>query len=230
MQETFGLDIRKIREAFPMLKQTMNGKPLIYFDTAATCPKPLAVTDRLLQFYTEEYGKPKEEHTLSKQATEEMEKARKKMAGFIVAAKPEEIVFTRGCTEGINIVANGFARSLLKHGDEILITALEHHANIIPWQMACKQTGAVLKVAPIEPSGEIDPEKFKNMFSQKTAIVSFSHSSHVLGTMLPVKAMTEIAHEYNVPVLIDGAQAAPHMPVSMQDIDCEFYTFSGHKM
>ncbi len=230
MYETFGLDIAKIRSDFPMLSQKVNGKPLIYLDTAASCPKPKVVLDRLYQFYAEEYGKPKEAHTYSKSATESMEETRSKMANQIGASKPEEIIFTSGCTEGINVVANGLARTMLQKGDEIVITAFEHHANIVPWHMACQLTGAVIKVVPIEKSGEFDLNKYESMLTDKTKIVSFSHSSHVLGTMLPVHTMAEIAHKRGALVLADGAQAAPHMPVNMKEYDCDFYTFSGHKM
>jgi len=228
--KTYGLDIEKIRSDFPMLSQTVNGKPLIYLDSAATSHKPKVVLDRLYQFYSEEYGKPKEANRFSKTTTEAMEETRSKMAGMIGASKPEEIIFTTGCTEGINLVANGMARTLLKKGDEILITAFEHHANIVPWHMACDLTGAVLKVVPIEKTGEFDLEKFQGMLTDKTRIVSFSHSSHVLGTILPIKQICEIAHSREIVVMIDGAQAAPHMPVNMQEYDCDFYAFSGHKM
>jgi cysteine desulfurase/selenocysteine lyase len=227
---TFGLDIEKIRSNFPMLSQKVNGKKLIYLDSAASSHKPQVVIDRLTKFYTEEYAKPKEADSFSKSASEALEETRSKMAKLIGAAKPEEIIFTKGCTEGINIVAHGFARTMLQKGDEILITAFEHHANIVPWQMACDLTGAVLKVVPIEKSGEFDFEKYQNMITDKTKIISFSHSSHVLGTMLPVKHISEIAHNRGVAVMIDGAQAAPHMPVDMQDYGCDFYAFSGHKM
>jgi cysteine desulfurase / selenocysteine lyase len=222
--------IDQIRKNFPMLQKRINKKPIIYFDNAATGHKPETVIQRLREFYMYEYGKPKEEHQLSKEATKLVEEAREKMALFINAPSEKCIVFSRGCTENINIVAGGFAKGILKAGDEVLITALEHHANIIPWQMACAQTGAVLRVAPILPSGEIDLKAFERMLTDKTKIVAVSHTSHVLGTILPVKAMTAMAHKKNIPVMIDGAQAAPHKPVNMQDIDCEFYTFSAHKM
>jgi cysteine desulfurase/selenocysteine lyase len=225
-----GLNIQAIRDEFPMLKTEINGKPLIYLDSAATSHKPKRVLDRLYQFYTEEYAKPKEAHTLSQHATELMEESRKKMARFLNARSEKEVVFNRGCTEGINMVAGGFERGLLKKGDEILITALEHHANIVPWQMACEQTGAVLKVVPITASGEIDLNRYEEAISAKTKVVAFAHSSHVLGTLLPAKEMIALAHKRDIPVMVDGAQTAPHMPVDMQELDCDFYTFSGHKM
>ena len=227
---TYGLDIIKIRAEFPMLSQTVNGKPLIYLDSAASSHKPRGVLNKLLRFYSEEYGKPKEGGSFSTTASEQVEDTRSKMAKMIGAAKPEEIIFTRGCTEGINVVANGLAHTLLQKGGEILITAFEHHANILPWQMACQLTGAVLKVVPIEKSGAFDLEKYEKMINDKTRIVAFSHSSHALGTMLPVKAMCEIAHKKGVLAMVDGAQAAPHMPVNMQEYDCDFYAFSCHKM
>jgi cysteine desulfurase / selenocysteine lyase len=213
-----------------MLQKKINRKPIIYFDNAATGHKPETVVQRLQEFYMYEYGKPKEEHQLGKEATGLVEEARKKIAMFINAPSEKCIVFTRGCTESINIAAGGFAKGILKACDEVLITALEHHANIIPWQMACAQTGAVLRVAPILPGGEIDLKAYERMLTDKTKIVAVSHTSHVLGTILPVKAMTAMAHKKNIPVMIDGAQTAPHKPVNMQDIDCEFYTFSAHKM
>jgi len=223
-------NVDKLRQEFPMLGKKVNRKPFIYFDNAATSHKPQSVLQRLQQFYMGEYGKPKESHELGKMATESVEEARSKIANFIGAGSEKSIVFTRGCTESINIVAGGFAREILKKRDEILITALEHHANIIPWQMACAQSGAILKVVPITPSGEIEIESFENMLSDRTKIVAVSHSSHVFGTILPVKKMVTLAHKKGIPVLVDGAQTVPHMPVNVEDLDCDFYTFSAHKM
>ena len=227
---TYGLDIEKIRSDFPMLSQRVNGKQLIYFDSAATSQKPKAVIDRLVEFYTKEYGKPKEAHSLSQSATEMVEEAREKVAKLMKAASPKEIIFTKGCTEAINVVAHGFARAILKAGDEIIITQLEHHANIVPWQMASELTGAKLKVVPITPSDEVDMQALEDMITDKTKIISVSHSSHVLGTILPVREIAAIAHRRGIALLADGAQTAPHMPVDMQELDCDFYTFSGHKM
>ena len=223
-------NVDKLRQEFPMLGKKVNRKPFIYFDNAATGHKPQSVLQRLQQFYIGEYGKPKESHELGKMATESVEEARSKIANFIGAGSEKSIVFTRGCTESINIVAGGFAREILKKRDEILITALEHHANIIPWQMACAQSGAILKVVPITPSGEVEIESFENMLSDRTKIVAVSHSSHVFGTILPVKKMIALAHKKGIPVLLDGAQTVPHMPVNVEDLDCDFYTFSAHKM
>jgi cysteine desulfurase/selenocysteine lyase len=224
------LDIKKIRADFPMLQKVINGKQLIYLDSAATGQKPEVVMKRLYQYYTEEYAKPKEAHTLSQQTTQEIEDVRSKVASFIGAESGEEIIFSRGCTESINMVAGGFGRSLLKEGDEIVITQLEHHANIVPWLIACEQSGAKIKVVPIDEKGEVDIDAYRKMLSSKTKIVAFLHSSHVLGTLLPAKQLVELAHEKDIPVMVDGAQAAPHMPVNMIDLDCDFYTFSGHKM
>lgn len=229
-EQAKGLDIQKIRAEFPMLSNTRKGKPLIYFDSASTNHKPQRVLDRLRKFYTQEYGKPNEANWISQQSTKQMEEARKKLAAFIGAKEPAEVVFSRGCTESINMVVGGFERGLLKEGDEVLITALEHHANIVPWQFACKHTGAKLIVAPINQAGELEVDKFTEAISSKTKIIAFSHSSNAVGTVLPVKQLAAIAHERNIPVLVDGAQYAPHAPVNMQELDCDFYTFSGHKM
>jgi cysteine desulfurase / selenocysteine lyase len=229
-EEDLGLDIQKIRDEFPMLKKEIKGKPLIYLDSAATTQKPKRVMDRLYKFYLEEYAKPKESHSLSKQATNEMEEARKKVASFMGASSEKEIVFSRGCTESINMVAGGFERGLLNESDEVLITALEHHANIVPWQLACQQNKAQLRVVPINEKGEIDLESYESTLSSRTKIVAVSHTSHALGNKLPVKEMIALAHKKDIPVMVDGAQAIPHMPVDMQELDCDFYTFSGHKM
>jgi cysteine desulfurase/selenocysteine lyase len=222
--------VEKIRKEFPMLSQKINRKRFIYFDNAATGHKPQTVLERLQKFYTAEYGKPKTEYELGKQASEMVEEARSKISEFIGAPSEKNIVFTRGCTESINIVAGGFAKELLKKGDEVLITALEHHANIIPWQMACAQSGAVLKIVPLIATGQIDFKAYEKMLTDRTKVVAISHSSHVLGTILPVKEMIKLAHQKKIPVMLDGAQTVPHMPVNMQDLDCEFYTFSAHKM
>lgn len=224
------LDIQKIRSEFPMFKTKVNGKPLVYFDSAATNHKPQVVIDRLVELYSKQYGKTQENHTFSQIITKAFEETREKTASLIGAKSAEEIVFTTGSTEGINIVANGFAKALLKQGDEIVISTLEHHSNIVPWQLACQLTGAKIVVAPIHSNGELDMEAFEGLLTDKTRIVSLSHSSNVLGTMLPAKQICAIAHARNIPVLIDGAQTAPHMPVNMQDIDCDFYIFSAHKM
>jgi cysteine desulfurase / selenocysteine lyase len=222
--------VEKIRTQFPMLGKRINRKPFIYFDNAATCHKPQVVLNSLQKFYSAEYGKPNEEHPLSKETTSRIEDARKAVANFIGAPSEKNIVFTRGCTESLNIVSGGFARGILKKGDEVVITSLEHHANIVPWQMACELSGAILKIVPLIGTGEVDIKAYKSMLSDKTKIVAMVHASHVLGSILPVKQMIKWAHERKIPVMLDGAQAVPHMPVNMQELDCDFYTFSAHKM
>jgi cysteine desulfurase/selenocysteine lyase len=229
-KNTHGLDIQNIRLDFPMLQQKINGKPLIYMDSAATSHKPKIVIDRLQQFYLADYAKPKEAHRFSVSATEAMENTRAKVARMMGAKKSKEIIFTRGCTEGINIVAHGFALSLLKPDDEIIISELEHHANIVPWQMACQITGAVLKVASLTQNGELDLNQLENMISDCTKIISVSHSSHVLGSIFPIKEIAALAHKRGIAVFVDGAQAIPHMPVNVDELDCDFYAFSCHKM
>ncbi|HEY0092138.1 MAG TPA: cysteine desulfurase [Flavobacterium sp.] len=226
----FGLDIQKIRKDFPMLKNKRNGKKIIYFDSAATNQKPQVVIDRLNMLYTQEYGKPQENHELSKVMTQAMDETREKVAKFIKAKESRSIVFTSGCTESLNIVAQGFAREILKKDDEILITELEHHANIIPWQMASELTGAVIVVAPVNRDGEVDIELFNTYITDNTKIISISHTSHVLGTVLPVEEIIKIAHSRDIPVLVDAAQSAPHMPINVREMDCDFLTFSAHKM
>jgi cysteine desulfurase / selenocysteine lyase len=225
-----GLDVNAIRNEFPMLTHQVNGRQLIYFDTASTNHKPRRVLDRLYRFYAEEYGKPNESHSLSQQATKDQENARSSMARFIGAKEAAEIVFSRGCTESINMVAGAFARGVLEKGDEVLVTELEHHANIVPWQFACQQSGAVLKVAPVSTDGEVDVDAFSKLLSNRTKIVAFSHSSNAIGNVLPVKELVKLAHDKGIPVLVDGAQYAPHAPINIQELDCDFYTFSGHKM
>jgi len=224
------LNVEKIRAEYPMLAKKIHRKPIIYFDNAATGHKPQSVLERLKEFYTNEYGQPKESHFLGKNVSRFIEDARKKVVSFIGATSEKNIVFTRGCTESINIVAGGFAKGILGKNDEVVITAMEHHANIVPWQMACAQSGAILKVVPILSTGEVDLKAYSDILSDRTKIVAVVHSSHVLGTILPVKEMVKLAHRKNIPVMLDGAQAAPHIPVNMQDLDCDFYTFSAHKM
>jgi cysteine desulfurase/selenocysteine lyase len=226
----FGLDIEKIRSSIPMLGRSAHGKPLIYLDSAATTHKPQVVIDRIKKYYSEEYAKPEEAHQFSKQTTELRDEARKKMAGFLKSGSEKEIVFTKGCTEGLNIVANGIAQSILQPGDEIILTQLEHHANIVPWLMAGQLTGAVIKVAPITEKGELDMNALEDMIGPKTRVISLPHSSHVLGTILPVREVAALAHRRDIAVVVDGAQAAPHMPVNVQELDGDFYTISCHKM
>jgi cysteine desulfurase/selenocysteine lyase len=229
-RNTKQLNINKIRNDFPMLKEKIKGKPLIYFDSASTNHKPQVLISRLSELYTQEYGKTEEAHTYGKRMTEAYEQTRAKFAEFLNAKEAKEIVFTSSCTASINMVANGFAKAFLKKGDEILISTMEHHSNIIPWQMACEQTGAKLVICPINSIGELDMDAYTALLSHRTKIVSICHSSNVLGTITPVNEIVKLAHAKNIPVLIDGAQTAPHMKVDMQEIDCEFFVFSVHKM
>jgi cysteine desulfurase/selenocysteine lyase len=225
-----GLDIEKIRKDFPMANRQLNGRKQIYFDSAATNHKPQVLINRLNDLYSNKYAKTEESHTLSKEMTEAFQETRSKVSKLIRANSPDEIVFTTGATHGINIVANGFGMALLKEGDEIIISTLEHHSNIVPWQMACSISGAKLLVCPLLQDGSLDMESFEKLLSENTKIISLAHSSNVLGTILPVRKICDLAHSHGIPVLIDGAQAAPHMPVDMQELDCDFYVFSAHKM
>ncbi|TCZ72270.1 aminotransferase class V-fold PLP-dependent enzyme [Flaviaesturariibacter aridisoli] len=229
-KETYGLDIEKIRGGIPMLGRHVHGKPLVYLDSAASTHKPQVVIDRIRDFYTKEYAKPDEEHYFSKQSTELKEAARKKMARFLKASSEKEIVFTKGCTEGVNIVANGLAQAGLEAGDEIIVSQLEHHANIVPWLMAGQLTGAVVKVAPITARGELDLDALEGLINERTRVISVAHSSHVLGTIFPIKEIAALAHRRDIALVVDGAQAAPHMPVDLRELDCDFYTLSCHKM
>ena len=223
-------DITKIRDDFPVLRQTVNGKPLVYFDNAATTQKPVQVIDRESNYYLNENSNVhRGVHELSQKATETYEKARNYIAGFIHAADAAEIIFTRGTTESVNLMANSFG-SFIQAGDEILITSMEHHSNLVPWQQLCFRKGARLVDVETRENGEIDMESFKNALSDKTRLAAFTHISNVLGTINPVKEMTRLAHEAGSAVLIDGAQAMAHVPVNVQDIGCDFYAFSGHKV
>ncbi|WP_347259151.1 cysteine desulfurase, partial [Methylocaldum sp.] len=226
-----GYNVAKLREDFPILRQTVNGKPLVYLDNAATTQKPTAVIDCIRRVYENDYSNVhRGVHTLSQRSTDLFEGAREKLQQFLNAKHSHEIVFVRGTTEAINLVAQSFGRSTLKEGDEILITAMEHHSNIVPWQMLCEQTGAKLKVAPIGRTGELLLDEFEQLLSPRTRLVSVCHMSNALGTINPVKAIIELAHSRDIPVLLDGAQAAPHMAVDVQDLDCDFYALSGHKL
>ena len=226
-----GFDAERIRQDFPALRQTINGKPLIYLDNAATTQKPQAVLDALRKFYeTECANVHRGLHWMSEEATRDYEGSREKVQQFLGAADVKEIVFVRGTTEAINLVAQSFGRPRFRAGDEILITAMEHHSNIVPWQMLCEQTGAVLRVAPINDDGELLLDEFARLLTERTRLAAVSHISNALGTVNPVARLIEMAHSRKVPVLLDGAQAAPHMPVNVQELDCDFYAFSGHKL
>ncbi|AKJ04786.1 cysteine desulfurase/selenocysteine lyase [Archangium gephyra] len=224
------LEVERIRQDFPMLHRRMNGLPLVYLDNAATSQKPQAMIERLRSLYAEEYAKVEEGHSLSQHATKVFEEVRAKVARLIHAAEPREIIFTRGCTEALNLISRAFERSRLGPGDEVLITLAEHASNFIPWQMACEDSGATLKAVPVTPSGELDLERFEQLLGPRTRIVAVSHVSNVTGTIYPVKRITEMAHARGIPVLVDGAQAVPHLPVDVRDIGCDFYAGSGHKM
>jgi len=224
-------DVMRIREDFPLLKEKVYGKPLVYLDNAATTQKPKAVIDTLEQYYSKENANiHRGIFCLSEQATKRFQSARHKIQTFINAGSDKEIIFTRGATESINLVASSYGRTFLKKGDEILITHMEHHSNIVPWQMACAVTGAVLKVAPINDGGELIMEEFKKLLTGKVKFVSVVHVSNALGTINPVKEIVRLAHEKEIPVLLDGAQAVSHGAVDMRDLDCDFYAFSGHKL
>lgn len=225
------LDVNAVRNDFPILQQKIYGKPLIYLDNAATTQKPNAVMQAIVRYYeTLNSNVHRGNHLLSIQATDAMERARNRIASFIHAPHPEEIIFTRGTTESINLVAQGFASSLLQPGDEVIISALEHHSNLVPWQQACLRTGAQLKIIPLDESGQIRLGDFRNLLSEKTRIVAIAHVSNVLGTILPVQDIIDLAHRRGIPVLIDGAQAVQHLPIDVSQLGCDFYAFSGHKI
>ncbi len=224
-------DVEKIRQDFPILKEKIRGKDLVYLDNAATCQKPQAVIDSIVQVYSHDYANVhRGVHTLSVRSTDKFEAARTKVKEFINAASDKEIIFVKGATEAVNLVAQTYGKANIKAGDEIVITAMEHHSNIVPWQMLCEQTGAVLRVAPINQTGELIFAEFEQLLNDKTKLVSVVHMSNALGTINPVKAIIETAHSKNIPVLLDGAQAIPHIAVDVQALDCDFYVFSGHKL
>jgi cysteine desulfurase/selenocysteine lyase len=224
-------EINRIREAFPLLKRTVYKKPLVYFDNAATTQKPGVVIDRLKYYYEfENCNIHRGVHFMSQEATEAFENARIYIQKFINASKKSEIIFTRGATESINLVASSFGKSHLKPGDEVLVTYMEHHSNIVPWQMACEASGAKIKVCPILQNGDLDLDAFKKLLNEKTRLVAVTHVSNALGTINPVKEIIGMAHQVGAYVLIDGAQAVAHLAVDVQDLNCDFYCFSGHKV
>lgn len=223
--------VEKIRADFPILAEKIRNKPLVYFDNAATCQKPQAVIDSIVNLYSHDYANVhRGVHTLSVRSTELFEGARTRVKDFINASSEKEVIFVRGTTEAINLVAQTYGKTNIKAGDEIIITAMEHHSNIVPWQILCQQTGAILKVAPINLQGELIYDDFEKMLSDKTRLVSVVHMSNALGTINPVKKIIAAAHAKGIPVMLDGAQAIPHMTVDVQDLDCDFYAFSGHKL
>ena len=224
-------DVERIRGDFPVLRQDVNGKPLVYLDNAASSQVPQIVIDRGSIYLEHEHSNiHRGVHYLSQKATTAYEGAREKVKRFINARDAKECIFVRGTTEGINLVMHGYGRKFISTGDEIIISAMEHHANIVPWQMLCEEKGAILRVIPMNDAGELLIDEYEALLNEKTKLLAVTHVSNALGTINPVKQMIEQAHKYGVPVLIDGAQSAPHMPVDVQDLDCDFYAFSGHKI
>ncbi|MBR1463018.1 MAG: cysteine desulfurase [Prevotella sp.] len=224
-------DVSKIREDFPILSREVYGKPLVYLDNAATTQKPRMVVDALVdEYYNVNANVHRGVHYLSQQATDLHEEAREKVRCFIHASKTEEVIFTRGTTESLNLVASSFADAFMHEGDEVIVSGMEHHSNIVPWQLQADKKGIRLKVIPLSDDGMLCMEDYKRLFTNRTKIVSVVHVSNVLGTVNPVEAIIRIAHEHGVPVLVDGAQSAPHFKVDVQAMDCDFYAFSGHKM
>ncbi|MEP6636263.1 MAG: cysteine desulfurase [Acidobacteriota bacterium] len=229
--ELSGWDVERIRLDFPVLRQTVNGKPLVYLDNAASSQVPQVVIERGSMYLEQEHSNiHRGVHYLSQKATTAYEGARETVKRFINARESRECVFVRGVTEGINLVMHGYGRKFIGAGDEIVISAMEHHANIVPWQMLCEEKGARLRVIPMNDAGELLLDEYQALLNERTKLVAITHVSNALGTVNPIKEMIEQAHKYGVPTLIDGAQSAPHMPVDVQDLDCDFYTFSGHKM
>jgi len=223
-------DVERIRKDFPILHEEVHGKPLVYLDNAATSQKPHVVIEALVDYYAKRNSNVHRGlHLLSERATEAYEEARARIQRFLNAAHSREIIFVRGTTEGINLVAQTYGRRAVGAGDEVVITALEHHSNIVPWQMLCEEKHGTLRVVPINDAGKVDVEAYEAMLGERTRLVAIAHVSNALGTILPVQRMIEAAHQRDIPVLVDGAQAAPHLRVDVQALGCDFYTFSGHK-
>ncbi len=226
-----GLGIERIRQDFPALQQKVHGKPLVYLDNAATTQKPQAVIDALTRYYrTENSNVHRGVHFLSEVATQAYESARTRVRQFLNAAHDREIIFTRGTTESINLVAASYGRSRVQPGDEVLISAMEHHSNIVPWQMVCEEKGGRLRVIPISDAGELLLEEYERLLSDRTRLVAVAYVSNALGTVNPIREIIAMAHARGIPVLVDGAQATPHLPVDVQALGCDFYAFSGHKL
>ncbi len=224
-------DVNKVRDDFPILKQRVNGHPLVYLDNGATSQKPQSVIDAIVRYYTTTNSNVhRGVHTLSQQATDGYEGARAKVRHFINAGDDREIIFTRNTTEGINLVAHSYGRQNIGPGDDIIVSNMEHHSNIVPWQMLCEEIGANLRVVPIDDSGELLMDEYEKLLSPRTKLVSITHVSNALGTILPAAEIVRMAHAHGAPVLLDGAQAVLHMPVDMKELDCDFYVFSGHKL
>ncbi len=225
------LDIQKIRADFPILEQEINGKKLVYFDNAATTQKPTAVIDAIAHYYNFDNANiHRGIHTLAERATRDFEASREAVREFLGASSTEEIIFTSGTTQGINLVASTFGRKFIKEGDEIIVSGMEHHSNIVPWQMLCEEKGITLKVIPVTEQGELDMEAYESLLSEKVKLVAVNHVSNSLGTINPVKEIIALAHEYGAKVLIDGAQATSHFNIDVQDLDADFYAFSAHKL
>ncbi len=228
---TSQFEVKRIRGDFPILNTTVNGKPLVYLDNAATSQKPAVVIDTIKSYYESSNANiHRGVHHLSVKATEAYERARATMQRFLGAARPEELVFVRGTTEAINLVAQTWVRANVEQGDEIIISHLEHHSNIVPWQLLCEQTGAVLKIAPINDAGELMLDDYEKLLNEKTKFVSMAHVSNALGTINPVRQIVDLAHACGAKIMLDGAQAAPHLAINVRDLDCDFYTVTGHKM
>jgi cysteine desulfurase/selenocysteine lyase len=226
-----GLDVPRVREQFPILRQTVRGKPLVYLDNAATAQKPQAVIDALLRFYRSECSNiHRGVHHLAERATQDYERARVKVRRWLGVRHPHHVVFVRGATEAINLVARSYGARHFGPGDEIIVSAIEHHSNLVPWQMLCEEKGTVLRVVPVDDDGQLILEAYERLLGPKTRLVAVTHASNVLGTVPPVREMIDMAHQHHVPVLLDGAQAAPHLPVDVAELDCDFYVFSGHKL
>ena len=224
-------DVDRIREDFPILRESVHGKRLVYLDNAATSQKPQVVIDAVTRFYTAENANiHRGVHYLSERATAAYDEIRERVSRFINARTSREVIFTRGTTEGINLVAQSYGRTFLRPGDEVLITGMEHHSNIVPWQLVCEQTGATLRAARINDAGELDLDSFESLLNERTRLVAVVHVSNALGTINPIKKLVSLARARGIPVLVDGAQAAPHLQVDVQDLDCDFFVFSGHKV
>ena len=229
--ETSMFNVEQIRSDFPILKLKIDDKQLVYFDNAASSQMPKIVMDRMLRYQTMEHANiNRAVHYLSETATAEYEKSRHKLKNFINANEDREIIFTSGTTDAINLVAHSYGRKFISSGDEIILTVLEHHSNIVPWQMLAKENGAKIRVVPINDTGELLIDEYKKLFNKNTKFVGVTHVSNAIGTINPIKEMIEFAHAHGVPVLVDGAQAAPHMKIDVQELNCDFYTFSGHKL
>lgn len=225
------VDLQHLRKDFPMLTKTMHGKPLIYFDSAATAQKPNCVIDAIADFYRDHYGTVhRAVYELAIRSTEDYQKTRQKVKAFLNAAKDEEIIFTRGTTESINLVAYSFGKAFVKPGDEIVISAMEHHSNIVPWQMLCEDRGAILKVIPMNEKGELLLDEYAKLLNRRTRLVAVTQVSNSLGTINPIKQIVSMAHQAGAKVLVDGAQSAPHLKIDVQDLDADFLVFSGHKI